>query len=101
MKQSAMHKLVAAEQAVNGLLNLIGQSIYDPLDHDNYVVEEARMASVRAARTALHAVRTAIATVRLVDDDVVADASYVDDLEAALSDIRSSGEQWWTEEATA
>lgn len=101
MKQNVMNKLLAAEQAVNGLLNLIGQDIYDPHDCDNYVVEEARMASVRAARTALHAVHTAIATVRLVDDDVVADAAYIEELEAALADMRSSGEQWWAEEATA
>ena len=100
MKTKVMHKLVAAEQAVSGLLTLIGQSIYDPLDCDNYVIEEARLASVRAARTALHAVRTAIATARLVDDDVVADATYAD-LQASFADMHSSGEQWRADEATA
>ena len=101
MKTEAMTKLVAAEQAVNGLLNLIGQAIYDPHDHSNDAAEGARIASVSATRAALQSIRTAIATVRLINDDVVADAAYIEELEAALADMRSSGEQWWAEEATA
>ena len=85
MKRDAMDRLVAAEQAVNGLLNLIGQAIYDPHDHSNDASSEARIASVRATRTALQAIRTAIATVRLVNDDVVADATYADNLEEATA----------------
>ena len=74
MKQNAMDKLVAAEQAVN--------SLFDALDNElrycnKYAVEDLEceylIASKHAARDALTHIRTAIATVRMVSDELVTD----------------------------
>jgi hypothetical protein len=74
MKQNAMHKLVAAEQAVDSLFDALDDELRDC---DEYAVEnlecEGLIASKRAARAALTHIRTAIATVRKVDDEIAAD----------------------------
>ena len=90
MKQNAMHKLVAAEQAVNSLFDALDNELRDC---DEYAVEalecEDLIASKHAARAALIHIRTAIATVRMVSDEIAADlaaeelASQIGMLESA------------------
>lgn len=74
MKAEAMHKLVAAEQAVNSLFDALDNELRDC---DEYAVEaleyEDLIASKHAARAALIHIRTAIATVRMVSDEIAAD----------------------------
>lgn len=74
MKTEAMTKLIAAEQAVNGLFEALDEELRDC---DEYAVEaleyEDLIASKHAARAALTHIRTAIATVRTVSDEIAAD----------------------------
>jgi hypothetical protein len=74
MKQNAMDKLLTAEQAVNGLFDALDNELRDC---DEYAVEaleyEDLIASKHAARAALIHIRTAIATVRMVSDEIAAD----------------------------
>ena len=74
MKQNAMDKLLTAEQAVNGLFEVLDNELRDC---DEYAVEalefEDLIASKHAARAALTHIRTAIATVRMVSDELVTD----------------------------
>lgn len=75
MKQNAMHKLVAAEQAVDILFDALDNELRDC---DEYAVEnleyEDLITSKHAARAALIHIRTAIATVRMVSDEIAAGA---------------------------
>ena len=75
MKQNAMNKLIAAEQAVNNLFDALDNELRD-LEHE-YALEnpehEDLIASKHAARVALLHIRTAIATVRMVSDEIAAD----------------------------
>lgn len=73
MKQNTMNKLTAAEQAVESLFyaldNLLQECVeysVENLDHEDVIT------SKHAARAALTHIRTAIATVRMVDDDIAA-----------------------------
>jgi hypothetical protein len=74
MKAEVMHKLVAAEQAVTRLFDALDNELRDC---DEYAVEalecEDLIASKHAARAALIHIRTAIATVRMVSDEIAAD----------------------------
>lgn len=84
MKQNAMNKLIAAEQAVNNLFDALD---YELQDCDEYALEnlehEDLIASKHAARVALLHIRTAIATVRMVSDEIAADLDA--DLDADLA----------------
>lgn len=78
MKQNAMTKLFAAEQAVNGLLVALDDELLDCGEYDavEALEYEDLIASEHAARAALFHIRTAIATVRLVSDEIAADLAY-------------------------
>ena len=74
MKAEALNKLVAAEQAVDILFNALDNELRDC---DEYAVEnlehEDLIASKHAADAALTQIRTAIAIVRMVSDEIAAD----------------------------
>ena len=74
MRTEAMTKLVAAEQAVNGLFETLDNELRDC---DEYAVEalecEDLIASKHAARAALVHLSAAIAAVRMVSDEIAAD----------------------------
>ena len=90
MKAEAMTKLLTAEQAVNSLFDALD---YELQDCDEYAVEalehEDLIASKHAARAALTHIRTAIATVRMVSDELVTDLA-AEELDSLIGQLEEA-----------